>query len=70
MIQSDSIAVPQTTLFSWRVAVESSPEVPRSIIVGFQTNKSGSQRQNPSIFNHVGVTNIRVMFKFRQISRV
>ena len=28
IIQSDSIAVPRTTLISWRLAVESSPEVP------------------------------------------
>ena len=38
--------------------VKSSPEVPRFIIVGFQTNKSGNQEQNPSIFDNVGVSNI------------
>ena len=39
MIQCDSAAIPQTTSFSWRLSVKSSPEVPRFIIVGFQTNK-------------------------------
>ena len=58
MIQCDAASVPQTTSFTWRLAVKSSPEVPRFIIVGFQTNKSGSQRQNLAIFNNVGVKNI------------
>ena len=42
----------------WRLSVKSSPEVPRFIIIGFQTNKSGSQEQNPSIFDNVNVRNI------------
>ena len=58
MIQCDSAPVPQTTTFTWRLAVKSSPEVPRFIIVGFQTNKLDNQRQNPAIFNNVGVKNI------------
>ena len=60
MIQCDSVSVPPTTSFSWRLSIKSSPEVPRYIIVGFQTNKSGSQGQNPSIFNNVNVRNICV----------
>ena len=47
MIQCDTASIPQTTSFSWRLSVKSSPEVPRFIIVGFKTNKSGSQEQNP-----------------------
>ena len=58
MIQCDSAPVQQTTSFTWRLAVKSSPEVPRFIIVGFQTNKNSNQRQNPAIFNNVGVKNI------------
>ena len=58
MIQCDAASVPQTTSFTWRLAVKSSPEVPRFIIVGFQTNKLDNQRQNPAIFNNVGVKNI------------
>ena len=37
-----------------------STEELRFIIVGFQTNKSNNQRQNPAIFNNVGVNNIYV----------
>ena len=61
MIQCDVASVPQTTSFTWKLAVKSSPEVPRFIIVGFQTNKSGKRRQNPAIFNNVGVKNIYAM---------
>ena len=36
MIQCDSATIPQnSTSFSWRLSVKSSPEVPRFIIVGF-----------------------------------
>ena len=62
MIQCDSASIPQnSTSFSWRLSVKSSPEVPRFIIVGFQSGKSGNQMQNPSIFDNVSVTNIYVM---------
>ena len=61
MIQCDSASIPQALNFSWRLAVKSSPEVPRFIIVGFQTNKIGQQKQNPSIFDNVNVSNIYVM---------
>ena len=62
MIQCDSASVLQdSTSFSWRLAVKSSPEVPRFIIVGFQTNKNGNQKQNPSLFDNLNVSNIYVM---------
>ena len=61
MIQCDSASIPQATSFSWRLSVKSSPEVPRFIIVGFQTNGINHQETNPSIFNNVNVTNIYVM---------
>ena len=62
MIQCDSATIPQnSTSFSWRLSVKSSPEVPRFIIVGFQSGKSGSQLQNPSLFDNVSVSNIYTM---------
>ena len=61
MIQCDTASIPQAISFSWRLSVKSSSEVPRFIIVGFQTNKSRSQEQNPSIFDNVRVSNIYVM---------
>ena len=62
MLQCDSASIPEnSTDFSWRLAVKSSPEVPRYIIVGFQAGKSGNQEQNTSIFDNVNVNNIYVM---------
>ena len=61
MIQCDTASIPQANSFSWRLSVKSSPEVPCFIIVGFQTNKSGDQEANPSIFNQVNVSNAYVM---------
>ena len=62
MIQCDCASIPvNSTSFSWRLSVKSSPEVPRFIIVGFQAGKSGNQKQNPSLFDNVNVSNIYVM---------
>ena len=62
MIQCDSASIPQNvTSFSWRLSVKSSPEVPRFIIVAFQSGKSNNQLQNPSIFDNVNVSNIYAM---------
>ena len=63
MIQCDSASVPQGNIssFSWRLAVKSSPEVPRFIIVGFQTNGINFQETNPSLFSNMNVSNIYVM---------
>ena len=60
MLQCDSAIVTGRD-FSWRLSVKSSPEVPRFIIVGFQTGKIGNQLTNPSIFDNVDVSNIYVM---------
>ena len=61
MIQSDKATIPESISFDWRLSVKSSPEVPRFIIVGFQTDKSNDQEQNPSIFDNLNVRNIHVM---------
>ena len=61
MIQSTSISLPQTNSFSWRLSVKSSPEMPRFIIVGFQTDKNNDQEQNPAIFDNLNIRSIYVM---------
>ena len=61
MLQCDSASVPQARSFSWRLSVKSSPEVPRFIIIGFQSGKSNNQQQNPSIFDNVNIDNIYAM---------
>lgn len=61
MRQCDTISVPETSHFSWRLTVTSSPEKPRYIIIGFQTNKGLNQEANPSVFDHIDVRNMYVM---------
>ena len=61
MIQCDNAQIPQnSTTFIWRLSVKSSPEIPRFIIVGFQTNKRENQKTNPSLFNTVDVSSMSV----------
>ena len=61
MLQCDSTQVPPASAnFTWRLGVKSSPDIPRFIIVGFQTDKSDQQTKNPAIFNHLSVRNIYV----------
>ena len=60
MRQCEMISVPQSTSFSWRLTVKSSPEKPRYIIVSFQTDKHSNQEKNPSVFDHVNVKNMYV----------
>ena len=61
MIQCTSISVPQNDSFSWRLSVKSSPEVPRFIIIGFQTGRNNNQEENNSRFNNLNIKNIYVM---------
>ena len=61
MIQCTSISVPQHNSFSWRLSVKSSPEVPRFIIIGFQTEKNNDQEKNNAQFENLSVQNIYVM---------
>ena len=60
MLQCDNIPVVGTGDFTWRLGVKSSPDIPRFIIVGFQTNKNNTQTTNPAIFDHCQVRNIYV----------
>ena len=60
MLQCDNIPVPERAPFTWRLGVKSSPDIPRFIIVGFQTNKNNDQTTNPAIFDHCQVRNIYV----------
>ena len=61
MLQCDNSPVPpNSTAFTWRLGVKSSPDIPRFIIVGFQTDKNNNQGRNPAIFDYLSVTNIYV----------
>ena len=61
MLQSDTSQVPTNQKsFTWRLGVKSSPDIPRFIIVGFQSGRNNNQEQNPAIFDHLYVRNIYV----------
>ena len=61
MLQCDSTQVPENQkTFTWRLGVKSSPDIPRFIIIGFQSGKNNNQAQNPAIFDHLFVRNIYV----------
>ena len=61
MLQCDTSQVPTNQKsFTWRLGVKSSPDIPRFIIVGFQSDKNNNQEQNPAIFDHLFVRNIYV----------
>ena len=59
MLQCDSTSVSGTD-FTWRLGVKSSPDIPRFIIVGFQTNRNNNQQANPARFDNCNVGNIYV----------
>ena len=61
MLQCDTSQVPTNQkTFTWRLGVKSSPDIPRFIIVGFQSGKNNIQIGNPAIFDHLYVRNIYV----------
>ena len=61
MLQCDSTQVPENQrTFTWRLGVKSSPDIPRFIIVGFQTLRNNHQEENPAIFKHLFLRNIYV----------
>ena len=48
MLQCDNLPVPPGVgTFTWRLGVKSSPDIPRFIIVGFQTEKHNDPTKNP-----------------------
>ena len=47
--------------FDWRLGVRSAPEKPRHILLAFQTDRSGDQVKNPSLFDNINTTQISVI---------
>jgi len=70
MIQCNSIPVPKTRNFTWRLSAKSGPEKPHWIIIGFQTDKSGDKEYNPSIFHQCNLTNIFVMLNSKRYPEI
>ena len=61
MLQCDSTQVSTNIKnFTWRLGVKSSPDIPRFIIIGFQSDKNNRQSKKPAIFDNLNVRNIYV----------
>ena len=58
--QGNIIEIPQSTTMSWRLGDRTAPEKPRCGVIGMQTNKSGNQDHNASLFDHNNVVNMSV----------
>ena len=61
MRQCETVTVPQATSNVWRLGVSSAPEKPQWVLIGLQTDKSGSQVRNAVLFDHCNLTNLQVM---------
>ena len=71
MLQCDNIQVPENQReFTWRLGVKSSPDIPRFIIVGFQSGKNNTQEGNPAIFDHLFVRNIYVTLNAKRYPNI
>ena len=60
-IQCATAQITQTPEFNWKLSAKTSPEVPRFIVVCFQTGKNNNQEANPAVFDHVNVKGIHCM---------
>ena len=61
MRQCETFTIPQATSTVWRLSVSYTPEKPRGVLIGLQTDKSVSQVRNAALFDHCNLTNMQVM---------
>lgn len=59
--QCATTTVPESTSFFWRLGIRSSPEKPRYLILGFQTDREGDQTKNLGLFDHCKLANTYVL---------
>ena len=51
----------QTRTFHWRFGVRTTPEKPRHVLIAFQSDRTGDQDENPSLFDHLSATQVSVV---------
>ena len=61
MRQCNIVELPQSTTMTWRLGVRTAPEKSRYVLIAIQTDKSGNQDRNASVFNHANVVNMSVV---------
>ena len=67
MHQFETFTVPQATSTVWLLGVSSASEKPQWVLIGLQTDKSGSQVKNAALFDHCNLTNMQVMLNHSKI---
>ena len=70
MRQCETFTVPQATSTVWRLGVSSAPKKPRWVLIGLQTEKSGSQVRNADPFDHCKLTNMQVVLNHPRYASV
>ena len=60
MRNCETYSLPQARSSVWRLGVSSTPEKPRWVLVGLQTDQCGNQENNADIFDHCKLTNMQV----------
>ena len=53
--------VPESDTFLWRLGIRTSPEKPRFLVLGFQTDREGSLQKNLGLFDHCKLKNSYVL---------
>ena len=61
MRQCISTSVPDSTQFTWRLGVRSSPEQPRYIFLAFQTDRAENQEKNFATYDHCNLTSAHAL---------
>ena len=56
--QCDTITVDKSTSFSWKLSCRTSPECPRWVIIGFQSDRAGDQLKNAALFDNCNAENV------------
>lgn len=56
----DTVTVPRSTTWSWKMTTRTSPECPRWVIVAFQTNRLSQQDKNAAVFDHCNAEDVWV----------
>ena len=62
MRQFDVVEISENiTNFDWQLGVQSAPERPRHALLAFQTDRSGNQEKNTSLFDNVYISQVSVI---------
>ena len=59
--QCMTTVVPQSDTFLWRLGIRTSPEKPRFLVLGFQTDREGSLEKNLGLFDNCKLQNAYVL---------